>query len=64
MALALLFLTSFNDHGIAIAWKGMDWDVLDRLIKIPTLLTKRLLCKTCDVANPLITVGGNSVFHI
>ena len=31
MALALLFLTSFEDHGITRAWKGMDWDVLDRL---------------------------------
>ena len=31
MALALLFLTAFDDHGIIRAWKGMDWDVLDRL---------------------------------
>lgn len=31
MALALLFLTSFEDHEITRAWKGMDYDVLDRL---------------------------------
>jgi hypothetical protein len=30
-ALALLFLTTFTDHGLARAWKGLDWDVLDRL---------------------------------
>jgi hypothetical protein len=32
-ALGLLFLTMFKDHGVARAWKGLDWDVLDRLYK-------------------------------
>ena len=31
MALALLFLTSFEEYGAMRAWKGMDWDVLNRL---------------------------------
>ena len=31
MALALLYLTSFEDRGTARAWKGMDWEVLARL---------------------------------
>lgn len=31
MALALLFLNRFKDGEITRAWKGMDWDVLDRL---------------------------------
>ena len=31
MVLALLFLTSFTDHGAVRAWKGHDWDALDRL---------------------------------
>jgi len=33
MALALLYLTSFRERkGFPLmAWKGMDWDVLDRL---------------------------------
>ena len=30
-ALALLALTMFEDHGVNRAWKGMDWDVTDRL---------------------------------
>ena len=30
-ALALLSLTMFKAHGVVRAWKGMDWDVLDRL---------------------------------
>jgi hypothetical protein len=31
MVLALLYLTTFkNDSGYR-AWKGMDWDVMDRL---------------------------------
>ncbi len=29
--LALLYLTSFTDHGETRAWKGMDWDAMDRL---------------------------------
>jgi len=29
IALALLSLTSFTDHGVERAWKGLDWDVLD-----------------------------------
>jgi hypothetical protein len=29
--LALLFLTAFGDKGTWRAWKGMDWDALDRL---------------------------------
>lgn len=31
MVLALLHLTSFQDHGVVRAWKGHDWDTLDRL---------------------------------
>lgn len=29
--LALLHLTSFGDFGAIRAWKGHDWDALDRL---------------------------------
>ena len=31
MALALLYLTTFQDEFGLRAWKGMDWDVLNRL---------------------------------
>ena len=31
VVLALLYLTSFTERGIKRAWKGQDWDVLDRL---------------------------------
>ncbi len=31
MALALLYLTSFTDRYGTRAWKGMAWEVLDRL---------------------------------
>jgi hypothetical protein len=31
MVLALLYLTSFTQGGITRAWKGQDWDVLNRL---------------------------------
>jgi hypothetical protein len=29
--LGLLYLTSFEECGVARAWKGHDWDVLNRL---------------------------------
>jgi len=31
IVLALLYLTSFTQGGITRAWKGQDWDVLNRL---------------------------------
>ena len=31
IVLALLYLTSFTQSGITRAWKGQDWDVLNRL---------------------------------
>ena len=31
VVLALLHLNSFTDHGSTRAWKGFDWDSLDRL---------------------------------
>lgn len=31
LVLALLHLTSFGDRGFVRAWKGHDWDALNRL---------------------------------
>lgn len=31
MVLALLWLTTFNDHGGKRAWKGQDWETMERL---------------------------------
>ena len=31
MTLALMYLTSFTDHGITRSWKGYNWDSLGRL---------------------------------
>ena len=31
IVLALLHLNAHTDHGITRAWKGFDWDALDRL---------------------------------
>jgi len=31
VVLALLHLNAHTDHGITRAWKGFDWDALDRL---------------------------------
>ena len=31
VVLALLHLTSFTDRGITRAWKGQDWEIMNRL---------------------------------
>jgi hypothetical protein len=31
VTLALMHLTTFEDHGAIRSWKGYDWDVLNRL---------------------------------
>jgi hypothetical protein len=31
VTLALMHLTTFDDHGAHRSWKGYDWDVLGRL---------------------------------
>ena len=31
MVLALMYLTTFKDENGMRVWKGLDWDVLDRL---------------------------------
>jgi hypothetical protein len=31
VVLALLHLNAHTDHGIIRAWKGFDWDTMDRL---------------------------------
>lgn len=31
IVLALLHLNAFTDHGVTRAWKGFDWDSLNRL---------------------------------
>jgi predicted transcriptional regulator len=33
VVMALLYFTSFDDRGITRAWKGHDWDVLNRLFE-------------------------------
>lgn len=48
VVLALLHLNAFDDHGVLRAWKGFDWDVLDRLhargwISDPKSKTKSVL---------------------
>jgi len=31
VVLALLYFNAHSDHGVTRAWKGFDWDTLDRL---------------------------------
>jgi hypothetical protein len=31
MVLALLFMTSFTEHGVTRAWKSHDWTAMNRL---------------------------------
>lgn len=33
VAIALLWLTHYDDHGVTRAWKGLAWDLLDGLFR-------------------------------
>lgn len=33
VVMALLTLTMFREHGVARAWKGQDWDVMEALFE-------------------------------
>ena len=64
MALALLYLTSFAEKGYGWrAWKGMDWDVMNRLhekgyIGNPKSKSKaKSVSLTCDLKS-VCTVEG------
>ena len=46
--LGLLFLTSFKDHGCIRAWKGHDWDALNRLHE------KGLICDPVGKAKSVV----------
>jgi hypothetical protein len=33
VVMGLLWLTMFEDHGITRAWKGQDWEVMNRIFE-------------------------------
>ena len=41
MVLALLYLTSTHDKYATRAWKGLDWEAMDRLCKKDTSAIQR-----------------------
>ena len=48
-ALALLYLTLHNDDGVARAWKGIDWEVLNRLYEKGLILDPKNKAKSVAV---------------
>ncbi len=44
--LALLYLTSFTDHGISRAWKSHDWEALNRLYEKGLISNSRSKAKS------------------
>ena len=44
--LALLHLASWEEHGISRAWKGHDWDALDRLHRRGLIASPRSKAKS------------------
>jgi len=51
MVLALLYLTSFTEHGVTRAWKGHDWDVLNRLSEKGLISDPRSKAKSVVVSD-------------
>jgi len=48
-ALALLFLSMHSDGGVARAWKGIDWDVMNRLYEKGYILDPKNKAKSVVV---------------
>jgi len=48
VVLALLYLTSFEEHRITRAWRGQDWGALDRLFE------KGFISDPCSKAKSVI----------
>ena len=53
VVLALLYLTSFEEHGITRAWRGLDWGALDRLFEKGFIRDPRSKAKSV-----ILTDGG------
>ena len=47
--LALLFLSMHSDGGLARAWKGIDWEVMDRLYEKGYILDPKNIAKSVVV---------------
>ena len=47
--LALLFLSMRSDGGLARAWKGIDWEVMDRLYEKGYILDPKNKAKSVAV---------------
>ena len=48
-ALALLFLSMHSDNGLARAWKGIDWEVINRLYEKGYILDPKNKAKSVVV---------------
>ena len=48
-ALALLFLSMHSDGGLARAWKGIDWEVMNRLYEKGYILDPKNKAKSVAV---------------
>ena len=48
-ALALLFLSMYSDGGLVRAWKGIDWEVMDRLYEKGYILDPKNKAKSVSV---------------
>jgi len=48
-ALALLFLSMHSDGGLARAWKGIDWEVMNRLYEKGYILDPKNKAKSVVV---------------
>ena len=48
-ALALLFLSMHSDSGLARAWKGIDWEVMNRLYEKGYILDPKNKAKSVVV---------------
>lgn len=57
-ALAILWLTAFQEYGATRAWKGMDWDLLDALYQRGWIYDPKGKAKSVVITSSGVELAG------
>lgn len=58
--LALLYLNTFNDHGLVRAWKTFDWDAMDRLHELGLIGDPKSKAKSVPLTDEGVSLAKES----
>src|SRR5918994_4549849 len=59
-ALGLLYLNTWEDHGLVRAWKTFDWDAMDRLYELGLIDNPKSNAKSVPLTSTGVTLARES----